>query len=67
MLWYRLLGGMLPVKREPNLLNDDSADVSGGTLVVLGLFQSMDRIVTGSPWTLAAASAAAFTSLCVLA
>ena len=37
MLWFRLFGGMLPVKdfKKPNLLNDDPADVSGGTLVQL--------------------------------
>ena len=36
MPWYRLSGGMLPVKsRKPELLNDDSADVSGGMRVVL--------------------------------
>ena len=32
--WYRPFGGMLPVKSR-NLLNDASADVSGGMLVVL--------------------------------
>ena len=40
-LWNRLFGCMLPVKsrisRKPNLLNDISADVSGGMQVVLAL------------------------------
>ena len=40
MLWYRLFGGMLPVRSrissKPNLLNDVSADVSREMLLVGG-------------------------------
>ena len=38
MPWYRLSGGMLPSSqgfKETELLNDDSADMSGGRMLVV--------------------------------